>query len=755
MSPYARLLIRFRIWSRRVKLPRILALVLVVAAVVSGTATFIALTGTSAGENGVDPQTVLVLLGLDGVLLLMLGAVIAWRLVEMWIDRRNKSAGSGLLSRMVFMFSMVAVTPAILVAVFAGLFLNFGIQSWFSDKVRTALEASHSVATAYLHEHRQSIRAVALAVADDLNSEAASLVRSRYQFDAVLSTQAVLRNLPEALVIDSKGAVRARARLSPTQTINIPEDALTRANLGEIVILTSDADDRVRALLRLNQFADAYLLVGRFVDPQVMSYIDASTKAESLYKRLQERSGRIQITFVVIFIVVSLLLLLAAVWIGISFATQLTTPITRLIGAAEKVSAGDLSVRVRAPASTDEVGTLARAFNRMTDRLDVQQQGLIEMNRQLDERRRFTETVLSGVSAGVVGLDARGHVHLPNRSASELLGLDLDPYIGRRLEDAVPEMHTIIERAITNPERGARVEISIVRDGRPRTLIVNVVAEHLEGEVIGYVLTFDDITELLSAQRKAAWADVARRIAHEIKNPLTPIQLSAERLRRKYLKQITNDAETFTLCTDTIVRQVGDIGRMVDEFSDFARMPEPVMKRENISDICRTVFFLERNRKEDLRNGELPDGTSKPDIEYILNLPDDDVYAVCDGRQIAQALTNLLKNAAEAIDGGGERGLAGRITLAVSTERMSARREKASDALDNASLKETVRIIIEDNGVGLAADMIDRLTEPYVTTRQKGTGLGLAIVKKIMEDHDGDLRLENRPSGGARITMIL
>lgn len=724
-SPIARV----RQWSARAGLGRKLAFCLAAAAVASGVATVAAMTDVwSSGPP--DPHTVLIFLTLDVLLLLMLGVVVAWRLAAVWAERRRGQAGSGLHVRLVILFSLATVTPAILIAVFSGVFLKLGIESWFDQRVRTALDQSQKVASAYLHEHRQSIRADAFAMANDLNRDAMTLMRDARQFSEVLSAQAALRSLSEALVVDSGGRVLARSELSLSLEFELaPPEAMKLADQGEIVVLTTGRD-RVRAVIRLDRFVDAYLLVGRFVDARVLNYVKSVEKATSQYQRLEKRLDDIQILFVIIFVMVVVLLLLAAVWIGMAQATQLARPISNLISAAERVRKGNLGVRVTASKRGDELGTLSRAFNRMTGQLESQQTGLMEANRQLDERRRFMETVLAGVSAGVIGLDIDGRINLTNRSASELLGIDLEKSVGKNLGEAVPEMADLLTGVTERPDRMQQTEIKLVREGRFHTLLARMAAEGLGGDIIGYVVTFDDVTELMSAQRTAAWADVARRIAHEIKNPLTPIQLSAERLKRKYLKEIKSDPETFSVCTDTIVRQVEDMGRMVDEFSSFARMPQPTMKPENLSEICQQAVFLERNRH--------------PEIEFTVEVPGESVHLRCDSRQVAQALTNLMKNAAESIT---DRQAADGETLPGGHIRFMLQKETADDGT-------RVTIVIEDNGAGLPAEHRDRLTEPYVTARTKGTGLGLAIVKKIMEDHNGDLVLEDGEGGGARISLI-
>jgi two-component system nitrogen regulation sensor histidine kinase NtrY len=410
------------------------------------------------------------------------------------------------------------------------------------------------------------------------------------------------------------------------------------------------------------------------------------------------------------------------VWAGLRLAARLARPISALAAAAERVGGGDLSARVSEGQDDEEFSTLSRAFNRMTTQIETQRRELVEANRQLDGRRRFTEAVLSGVSAGVVGLDREGRINLPNRSASVLLAVDLDRQIGEPLSTVVPEMAALVEEAARRPDRLAQAQIEIARDGRSDVLHVRVAAERVSGETQGYVVTFDDVTELLSAQRKAAWADVARRIAHEIKNPLTPIQLSAERLKRKYLRDIRNDPETFSILSDTIVRHVGDIGRMVDEFSSFARMPAALIKTEDLIDITRQAVFLQR--------------AGTPDVRFEVDLPSHPVPVSCDSRQVSQALVNLLKNAIESIQARDGDPAPGRIWVRL------------------IETDSHVTLVVEDNGRGLPKEGRERLTEPYVTTRAKGTGLGLAIVKKVMEEHRGELILEDREGGGARVKLV-
>lgn len=709
-------------WAARVGLVNKLSVVLTIAAVAAGVATYAALTETPPFGHGAD--TVYLLLNLDLVILLLLGALIARRVVGIWVERRRGRAGARLHIRLVALFSVVAVAPSILVAVFSALFFYFGVQAWFSERVSTAVNESLSVAEAYLEEHQKTLRADALSMANDLNREAPRLLSDPEYFDQFVSTQALLRGLTEALVFDSSGRTLAQSNLTfSLQFEPISDELLDRARQGEVVLLTTDNDDRVRALIRLDRYVDTFLLVGRLVEAQVIGHMERAQGAVSEYQELESRRGTLQITFTLIYVVVALLLLMVAVWFGMLFADTLAMPISALISAAERVRAGDLTARVANSSAGDELGTLSRAFNRMTSQLEGQRRDLIEANRQLDLRRRFTETVLSGVSAGVLGLDEAGRINLPNKSATELLGKDLDQLAGQRLVDAVPEMEDLMIAIRRRPGRLVESQVEIQTGGERRTLLVRIAAERLDGKVRGYVVTFDDISELLSAQRKAAWADVARRIAHEIKNPLTPIQLSAERLKRKYFKEIQTDPEIFASCTDTIVRQVGDIGRMVDEFSAFARMPTPTMNVADLVDLCRQAMFLQKN--------------ARSDVEFSLSAPSGKALVICDARQVSQALTNLLQNALDAIEGReGEALEPGRVAITVAEER------------------DSVIVTVEDNGKGLPREDRHRLTEPYVTTRTKGTGLGLAIVKKIMEDHGSRLVLEDRSGGGARVRLI-
>lgn len=719
----------FRVWARRRSFSRALAVVLAIALLLSVVATVASMFDSL--PVGSDLTTVTILLNIDLILALALGAVLARRIVSAWTGHRRSRAGSRLHTRLVVSFSLVAVIPAILVSIFAGLFLNFGIESWFSDRVRTAVNESEAVAQLYLQEHQRNIQADALAMANDLNRAAERLRRSQRAFTNYVSAQAALRALPEAIVIDGNGRLIARSGLSYSLefelgTKEFVNQISSSLQPGNVVILGDGTGDRVRAGVKLAAYVDAYLIVGRFVASQVLEHLSRTEGAAIQYNQLERSRDSLQIKFLLVFVVVAVLLLLASVWLGWSIATQLATPISHLIAAAERVRKGDITARVTEPSAGDEVGMLSRAFNRMTSQLELQQVGLIDANRELDERRRFTETVLEGVSAGVIGLDQKGHIHLSNPSASALLATNLEVEFGKPLAEVIPELGPMLDTVKRRPDRRAHGEITLLRDGKEITLLASMAAEQGMDALFGYVVTFDDVSALISAQRKAAWADIARRIAHEIKNPLTPIQLSAERLKRKYKDEITTDPEIFLACTDTIVRQVVDIGRMVDEFSAFARMPQPEFKETNVTALVKDTFFLESNRF--------------PDIDYQLDVPSESIYLRCDQQQVGRALTNILKNAAEAV------------SAAVKDEAKGDRKGEIRVILREED--EIVCVNIVDNGKGLPKELKDRLTEPYVTTRDGGTGLGLAIAKKVMEDHHGELLMDNNETEGAHVKLM-
>ena len=703
------------------------------------------------------PNTVYALVLSDLTVLLLLGAVLAGRLTRVWVERRRGSAGSRLHVRLVLLFSVVAVTPAIVVAVFSTMVFNLGIQTWFNDPVRTALQEGLQASRGYLEEHRNNIRTDALGMANDLERAGYLLTNDPKAFGDILAAQTGLRGLTEAVIFQpDNNQILASAGLMAGLGADLPPAwAVDQARTGDVAVLGAEDSNSVRAVVALNSTPMLMLEIGRPVDPGILEHMKRTEAAVATYNRMDRSRSGLQVAFALVFALVALLVLAAAVLIGLVMANQIARPVGELITAAERVRGGDLAVRVAEAATGDELAGLSRAFNRMTGQLAAQRSELMDAYSRLDERRRFTETVLSGVSAGVIGLDPQGCVELPNRAASELLGVDLLAAIGRRLDEVVPAFAGLLAeatdraQAAADPaERPRTAELQIGPANGRRTLLVRIGADRNRlaapradgeddaagaprGRSFGFVATFDDITELQSAQRKAAWSDVARRIAHEIKNPLTPIQLAAERLKRRFTREITSDPETFVQCADTIVRHVGDIGRMVDEFSAFARMPLPAIRTEDLGRIAREALVLQK--------------TGHPEITWVTaGIPERGPLVACDRRQIGQALTNLLQNATDSV-AARHAGAAGRIEISLHT------------------VGDEVGLSVADDGLGLPAQDRARLTEPYVTHKPKGTGLGLAIVKKIMEDHGGRIALEDRaddpgagwPGDGAKATLWL
>ena len=713
--------------ARGMRLSRstLVALGVAFLAVLSGVLTYSAVTGVIPLPT--TPDLLVALLLINMALVLALAALIGWRLVRLWADRRAGQAGAKLHVRLVAMFAAVAVVPAIFVAVFAAVTLNLGIEAWFSARVKSALENAVNVAERYVQGHERLIVADAYEIANSIEHDPNLFDEQNHARAAVLFTRLAEltreRGLQASYILDSRRHLLGSTKQRFLPDLKLPAEAdIQAAAKGTIVIDANSDVGVVRALIRMQALNDAYLLVVRSVDPKVLGYYQRTVDAVTEYRRLDQNRSEVQLIFAALYAAVSLLILLAAIWMGLWAANRLVKPISLLIGAAERVSEGDLKAQVVVDRNDDEIGSLGIAFNRMTQQLDAQRNELIEASHQIDARRRFTEAVLAGVSAGVIGLDASGRITIVNRAAARLLNADPEEIEGRFYGDAVPELGSLIKRAMDEPVGHSSGEATVKRGNIARALSVQVAGET---GASGFVVTFDDITDLVSAQRTAAWADVARRIAHEIKNPLTPIQLSAERLKRKYGKEVSTDPEIFDQCTDTIIRQVGDIGRMVDEFSSFARMPAPVMRRENVQELLQQAVFLQR--------------VANPQIVFETKAPKDTVYLECDGRLVSQAFTNVLKNAVEAI---GARMAAGDEAPGHITSRLQVQGDR-------------LVVSVADNGIGLPHDQRHRLTEPYVTTRAKGTGLGLAIVRKILEDHGGDIALCDREGGehGAEIRL--
>lgn len=719
---------RLTSWARRVNLAKKSSYGMAVAGVLSVFATFA--TFSNVGPFLPTSTTLFVLLTVNLTILLILGAMVAQQIVQLRDSQKSSAGSSRLHRRIVTLFSIVAITPTIIVAIVSGLFFEFGMQSWFSDKVRTALDSSQAVAEAYIEEHKKAIQADVLGVARDLNSQAFTLSQNQTLLEQALSVQAQFLALSEAIVFDRNGQVKARAKTTLTLIgESFPLAALDIAAKGSIVPIVGGANDnRVRVLVALDGFLGHFLYISRFVDPKALALVKSTMDARSDYMAALGEQSRYRLWFNLTYIIIAFLILFAAIWLGIGFARKLMEPITSLVDASEKVGKGDFTARAPIRKGYDDLGGLTRAFNKMTRQLDQQQKDIRQANITLEERHRFMEAVLSGVSAGIMGLDPTGKVTLPNKAASLMLNLETSQILGAKIQDIMPEVEGLFSKIRSTESPSVQEQIAIERDEINLNLMVRITAETKEGEIQGFVIAFDDITEQVAAQRNAAWADIAQRIAHEIKNPLTPIQLAAERLKRKYLKEIKSDPVVFTQCTDTIVRQVGDLRRMVDEFSSFARMPTPIVKTENLAEITTRAYFL-----QEVANSE---------INFELDCCREILNVECDAGQIGQALTNLIKNAAESISA---------VTASPKTNGAGFQ-GKIVVIIDDDDQQTTVKIT--DNGMGLPEHLMDKLTEPYITTRTKGTGLGLAIVKKIMMDHGGDLQLENNVDAGATVTLV-
>jgi two-component system nitrogen regulation sensor histidine kinase NtrY len=652
------------------------------------------------------------LLANAATILLLIGVITreVWQVVQ---ARRSGRAAARLHVRIVALFSVVAAVPAILVAIVASVTLDRGLDRLFSAGTHTAIQNSLIIAEDYLRDHAQFARSDIMIMAIDIARNKPFFDEDTERLPQFLTFQASVRGLAAAIVLDKDLNVVAHADVRTSQTFALPpREALANITDKEPQIVLLPDTNYVAAMMRLPKYQDEFLYITRLLDPRVVPQLQATRASVKEYAAIESRRVGVQVAFALMYTVIALIVLLSAVWIGLNFANRLVAPIRRLIGAANLVSTGNLFVRVPVRQSEGDLAHLGETFNRMTQELRTQRDDLVRARDLIDSRRRFTEAVLSGASAGVIGVDGNGCVSILNRSAEKLIGRSEAEALGQPLVEVLPELAGVTAAVQSGAQRTTQDQVTISRQGRERNLSVRVTSERSADAEHDYVVTLDDITDLVSAQRTSAWADVARRIAHEIKNPLTPIQLSAERLRRKYGGMIGEDRTVFDQCTDTIVRQVDDIKRMVDEFSRFARMPKPVIEAEDIADTVRQTAFLMRV------------GHSEIDIE--AEVAEDPMPARFDRRLISQALTNVIKNATEAI-------------AAVPAAELG----KGSIKVFAAREGDDVVIDVVDNGIGLPKEHRNRLLEPYVTTREKGTGLGLAIVGRIVEEHGGTIELRD------------
>jgi two-component system nitrogen regulation sensor histidine kinase NtrY len=688
---------------------RVLGPIAVAVALLSALATFLVL-------NNLTPivpthNAVVSLLAVNAATVVVLLAIIA---LEGWFifqARRRGRAAARLHVRIVALFSVIAAVPAILVAIVASVTLDRGLDQLFSRQISSVIENSRLVAEAYVREHAYIIRVDLVGMAFDVARAKPMFDQDRERFKQFFNTQTSARGFATAMILGSDLSVVEQSERKIDQEFIMP----TREGLAVVtdsapqLALFPDTN-YVVGIIKLRNFDDRYLYVVKFLDPRVVAQLRATQESVAAYSNLDARRFGIQVAYALMYTAISLIVLLSAVWIGLNFANYLVAPIRRLIGAAQVVSTGNLYVQVPIRRSEGDLAHLGETFNKMTHELRTQRDDIVNARDLIDSRRRFTEAVLAGASAGVIGVDAGGRVSIMNRSAEKLIERTEADTLGQPLEEIVPELAEILENARSGVQRLVQGQVTINRKGRERNLSVRVTTEQSGEADHGYVVTLDDITELVIAQRTAAWGDVARRIAHEIKNPLTPIQLSAERLRRKYGGVIVEDRAVFEQCTQTIIRQVDDIKRMVDEFSKFARMPKPVLVAEDVADTVRQVVFLMR--------------VGHADIDIDVDIKEDPMPGRFDRRLISQGLTNIIKNAAEAI-------------AAVPASEQRRGNIKVSAARDGGDIV----IDVADNGIGLPKENRNRLLEPYFTTRDKGTGLGLAIVGRILEEHGGRIEL--------------
>ncbi|QBF31738.1 PAS domain-containing sensor histidine kinase [Thalassococcus sp. S3] len=708
---------QFRRLRRAKRVQNIATLGLVVLGPLLALATFLVLGPLDQGASNLSLRFVLLA---DLVYILVVAALVLGQVARLIAARRAKSAGSRLHLRLTGAFALLALIPTVTVAIFAGLTVNIGLEGWFSERVRAVVGSSLAAAQAYETEQREDLAEDAQALARFLDTNrSVTFFMDDAQVRQVLGQgqSQIQRGLREAYVIDGTGEIRSRGERSYLFNFERPTAGQIQeaSKTGRAIIQDWD-NNEFRALVRLDAFVDRFLYVSRTVDGEILNLLDETQETVLLYQQLESERGRVLYQFGLLYLGFAVILILAAIWLGLWLAERLSRPVGRLTGAAQRVGAGDLDVQVVEEDGDDEIAMLGRYFNQMTRQLKGQRETLLDNTRQIERRRRLFDSVLSSVTSGVVGLDPEGRVTFVNRSAERLLDWSGGEQ-SLSLAVAVPEFGPLFEQLRKGPAHVAQEEIKVTRGGRLENLLVRMATRRGEnGRLEGYVVAFDDVTDLVSAQRMAAWGDVARRIAHEIKNPLTPIQLSAERIKRKFAPQVGDDSDRLEAMTDVIVRQTNDLRRIVDEFSKFARMPEPDRRSEDLVQIIRDAVLLQQ--------------TGQPGVELIADLPEEPIVTSLDATMISQALTNLIKNAGEAIE---------------SLKRKEAPADLAPQIRVSLLQQDRqVEIRIADNGVGLPEDRA-RLFEPYVTTRSEGTGLGLPIVKKIVEEHGGTLVLEDAP----------
>jgi two-component system nitrogen regulation sensor histidine kinase NtrY len=706
-------------------------LFLVVFALISASISFLVLLGLTPIR---PEQSLIPILAVNIVFALCLFAMIFVEVYKLFKARRKGKAAAKLHIRIVGLFSGIAITPAILVAVVSSITLDLGLDHWFSLRTQAIVNSSLSVARAYEQENARYLNGQVLSMANDLDSSRSLFTLDRTGFKEFLDRQTKGRELFGAQLVDNSGTIIMESKPNLDFTMPaIPQGTIEDASSDLPALISSGRTNLVGAVIKLRNIRNAYLYVVRSLDEEVIRAKQLMEAETAEYNVLGSVRSSLQIAFAVLFVSFALILLLSSIWMAIAVADRLVRPIRRLITASTEVASGDYNVSVQVHSSDGDVGSLTTTFNNMISDIKVQRDEILIAKDLIDDRRRFTEAVLTGVSAGVIGIGPDGVITIANKSASQILNQPIDKLIGAEIDKVAPGFASVFMEAGLNKRNEYRSQITMTHSGKEHNLDVKVTREKTNDGHESYVVTVDDITDLVIAQRSTAWADVARRIAHEIKNPLTPIQLSAERIRRRFGKNIPEDGRAvFEQCTDTIIRQVGDIGRMVNEFSSFARMPKAEKSQQDLRDILKeAIFSLEVTRS---------------DIKFEQDLSDDPLNGAFDARMLGQAFGNLIKNATEAID-------------AVPSDKARDKKRVLIRARKSSSGEDYIVDII-DNGNGLPKENRHRLLEPYMTMREKGTGLGLAIVKKIAEDHEGSLELHDAPKDfdenpGAMFRVIL
>ena len=681
-----------------------------------------------------EPNVVIASATINALFVVGLMFLIGREILRLLRARSRGRAAARLHVRIVALFSIVAITPAVLVAIFASITLDVGLDRWFSIRTQSIVSSSLNVAQAYVLENASYLQGQTVSMANDLDRNRQLYSLDRTGFIDLMTRQARGRGMLGAFLLRADGSTILQASIPTENPLPpIPEDALKASAAGQPTLIPPGTTNLVGAIIKLENLPDAFLYTIRTVDPEVMRSMRMMEDNTAEYRALETGRTPLQIAFGVLYLGFALIVLLAAIWTAIAVADRIVRPIRQLIGAADSVASGNLDVSVPVRVADGDVGNLSRTFNKMIAEIRAQQDQILDAKDEVDHRRRFIEAVLSGVTAAVIGVEEDGRITIANLSAEILLGRDVNALIGQPFAEIAPEIAGVLAEGSTRHRNDYRRQVNIMHGGKERTLNVQVTREEAKDAQESYVVTIDDITDLVIAQRSTAWADVARRIAHEIKNPLTPIQLSAERIRRRYGKQIDQeDRAVFDQCTDTIVRQVEDIGRMVDEFSAFARMPKPTKERSDLRGILKDAVFLRE--------------MGNTHVVFRKELGEVALSGLFDARMLGQAFGNLIKNAVEAIE-----------ALPPDASREERKILVRAEA-DDAGRRFVVDVI--DNGKGLPTENRHRILEPYMTMREKGTGLGLAIVKKIIEDHGGQLELHDAPADfdhghGAMIRVIL